>query len=135
MSRIARHLPAAAIAVAAIAMLFNGPIHQPQAYHAFADGRALLGLANAGDVLSNIGFALAGLWGLWVFRTQAARRALGASWPGYALFLAAVVMTAAGSSFYHLAPDDARLVWDLVPIALACAGLLAGAYGSVVLPL
>jgi hypothetical protein len=47
-------------------------------------------------------------------------------WPGYGLFLLALIFTAAGSSFYHLAPDNARLVWDRLPIALACAGLGAG---------
>jgi len=35
------------------------------------------------------------------------------------------VLTAAGSGDYHLTPDDARLVWDRLPIALGCAGLLA----------
>ena len=42
------------------------------------------------------------------------------------MFLIALTLTAAGSSYYHLAPDNARLVWDRLPIALACAGLLAG---------
>ena len=39
---------------------------QPQDYHDFADHRALLGVANALDVLSNAGFLLAGLAGLWL---------------------------------------------------------------------
>ena len=30
-----------------------------------------------------------------------------------------------GSAYYHLAPNDARIVWDRLPIAIACAGLLA----------
>jgi hypothetical protein len=38
------------------------------------------------------------------------------------------VLTAIGSSYYHLAPDDARLVWDRLPIALACAALLVAVY-------
>jgi hypothetical protein len=42
------------------------------------------------------------------------------------MFMVALALTAAGSSLYHLAPDSARLVWDPLPIALACAGLLAG---------
>ena len=130
MSRIARHLPAAVLALAAIAMLVHGPIHQLDAYHAFADARPFLGMPNAADVLSNIGFALAAVWGLWTFRTRAAQRALGASWPGYALFLMSLALTAAGSSWYHLAPDDARLVWDRLPIALACAGLLAAVFAD-----
>ncbi|MDM5181921.1 hypothetical protein PO883_32625 [Massilia sp. DJPM01] len=32
-------------------------------------------------------------------------------------------LTAFGSSWYHLAPDDTRLVWDRLPIALACVSL------------
>ena len=130
MNNITRHAPAAILALAAAAMIVHGPIHQPESYHAFADGRALLGLPNAADVLSNLGFALAALWGAWAFRDAVARRALGAAAPGYLLFIAALLLTAAGSAFYHLAPDDARLVWDRLPIAVACAGLLAGAYAD-----
>ena len=130
MNRIARHAPAALLALAALAMLVHGPIHQPEGYHAFADARPLAGIPNAADVLSNIGFALAGFWGLWMFRTPGARRALGASWPGYGLFLVSLLLVALGSTWYHLEPDDARLVWDRLPIALACAGLLAGAFAD-----
>jgi len=89
---------------------------------------------NAADVLSNLGFALAGLWGLWFLRRAAARAALGAALPGYVLFFVALVLTAFGSGWYHLAPDDARLLWDRLPIALACAGLLAGARAASVAP-
>ncbi len=130
MNRTTRYAPLAVVALAAVAMLVHGPIQQPEGYHAFADTRPFLGMPNAADVLSNVGFALAGLWGLWMFRSRAAQRTLGASWPGYALFLAALALTAVGSTFYHLAPDDSRLVWDRLPIALACAGLLAGAFAD-----
>lgn len=41
------------------------------------------------------------------------------------MFLVGLTLTALGSAFYHLAPDNLRLVWDRLPIALACAGLLA----------
>lgn len=129
-SPLTRHAPAAVLAIAAIAMGIHGPIHQPASYHAFADARAFLGLPNAADVLSNIAFALVALWGLWMFRHPAARRALGVSAPGYLLFIAALLLTAIGSGYYHLAPDDPRLFWDRLPIALACAGLLAGAYAD-----
>ncbi|MBK7357110.1 hypothetical protein [Propionivibrio sp.] len=51
-------------------------------------------------------------------------------WAGYRLFLIALLLTGVGSSYYHLAPDNARLVWDRLPIALACGGLLAGVWGD-----
>jgi hypothetical protein len=40
------------------------PIPQPQSYHQFADQRALWGIPNVGDVVSNVGFAIAGVLGL-----------------------------------------------------------------------
>jgi hypothetical protein len=130
MAQINRWLPSGLILLVAVAMLLHGPIHQFVDYHEFADGRALPGVPNAGDVLSNIGFALAGLWGFWALRDQHRHSLPESSWPGYRLFLAAVVLTALGSGFYHLAPDNGRLLWDRLPIALACAGLLAGAHAE-----
>ncbi|MBC7684428.1 MAG: alkaline phytoceramidase [Bdellovibrionales bacterium] len=110
------------VAVLILAMLLYGPIAQPANYHHFADARSLFGIPNAGDVLSNIGFLLAGAYGLVLWRRspEAPERS------GYGAFFAAVALTAAGSTWYHLAPDNAGLVWDRLPIALACAALLSG---------
>lgn len=120
------YLPLCVTACLVLLMLLHGPIAQPLDYHHFADTRSMMGLPNAADVLSNIGFAVIGLWGWRCMRTCAATP--GRS--GYTLFLTALILTAAGSSYYHLQPDDARLVWDRIPIALACAGLLAGVHGD-----
>ena len=103
-----------------LAMAAYGPIAQLAHYHEFADQRTLFGIPHAGDVLSNLPFLAAALYG--VFRM---RRAPGFD-PALAMFVGALALTAAGSTWYHLAPDDARLVWDRLPIALACAALLAG---------
>ncbi len=51
------------------------PIRQDQDYHRFADGRALLGMENAADVLSNIPFIVVGAMGL-VFMALLAAMAL-----------------------------------------------------------
>jgi hypothetical protein len=108
-----------------LAMLVHGPIAQLPHYHDFADSRSWLGLPHAADVLSNAGFALVGAWGLIRLWPQRRHPSLAEGWLGYAIFLVALILTAAGSSYYHLAPDNDRLVWDRLPIALACAGLLA----------
>jgi len=123
-----RRLPVVLVLVAACALLLAGPITQFANYHDFADRRVALGLPNAADVISSAGFALVGLWGL--ARLWPARRgpALAAGWPGHWLFLVALLLTAAGSSYYHLAPDNSRLFWDRLPIALACAGLVAAVF-------
>lgn len=105
-----------------LAMAACGPIAQPDNYHHFADQRSLFGVTNAGDVLSNLGFLLVGGFGLLRWRGTEARVA---GHGGYGVFFAALALTAAGSAWYHLAPDDARLALDRLPIALACAALLA----------
>lgn len=131
--RMARHLPAAIAFMVIAAMLAHGVIVQPAGYHDFADHSSLAGLPHAADVFSNIGFALVGLWGWWRLAGQAAHPRLAAGWFGYRLLLIGLVLTAAGSAYYHLAPDDARLIWDRLPIALACAGLLAAVRAETVL--
>jgi len=105
----------------AAAMLVYGPIHQPLHYHEFAHTSTLWGIPNAADVLSNIGFALVGSWDLAIWWKQRDRPQMTTAWQGYGLFMGALILTAIGSSFYHWAPDNARLVWDRLPIALACA--------------
>lgn len=107
-------------------LLAHGPIAQLPNYHQFADQSALLGVPNGADVLSNLGFALVGAWGLLRLWPMRGVPSLDAGRHGYRLFLIGLLLTSLGSGFYHLAPDDARLVWDRLPIALACAGLLAG---------
>lgn len=99
---------------------------QPQAYHAFADQRTLLGVPHALNVLSNLAFIVAGGIGLAGFsrlRFIDGSRAARAPW--WVLF-AGVLLTGFGSGLYHLAPNDATLVWDRLPMAFAFSGLIAG---------
>ena len=116
---------AAAVAAACVVP----PIPQDPAYHRFADARVLGGAANGWAVLSNLPFAVVGLWGL----RQVLAAPAGTSapfiqsrerWP-YALFFAGVALTGAGSAYYHWAPDNARLVWDRLPMTVGFMALLA----------
>ncbi len=102
-------------------------IPQPLSYHQFADQRAWLGVPNYGDVVSNLAFLIAGIWGLIV----AAKQSIAAvfiepaeRWPYVTLF-AGLILTAAGSSYYHLAPDNSRLVWDRLPMTMVFMSLVA----------
>lgn len=118
-------IPTAITLLAILLMLLHGPIRQPADYHHFAAQSAWLGIPHVADVLSNIGFALVGICGWVVLARRRAHPALAAGWAGYRLFLVGLALTAAGSAYYHWLPDNGPLVWDRLPIALACAGLLA----------
>ncbi|MDP1609422.1 MAG: alkaline phytoceramidase [Sulfuritalea sp.] len=131
MKRPLQHLPLAVTLLLVAAALFHGPIHQPAGYHDFADQTLRFGVPHFCDVTSNLGFALAAFWGWVRLAPNDAHPALRHGWAGYRLFLIGLFLTALGSSWYHLAPDNASLVWDRLPIALACAGLLAGVLGDV----
>jgi hypothetical protein len=94
-------------------------------YHDFADQRAVFGVANLLNVASNVGFLLVGIAGLVVVvrpRTQFEFRS--ERWP-YAIFFIGLLLTAVGSSYYHLAPDNTRLFWDRLPMTVAFMSLVA----------
>ena len=134
MRRTLGHLPLLVTLICIAALIAYGPISQPADYHAFADDRAFLGIPHASDVFSNLGFALVGLGGLLWLWPRRHHPGIARGWPGFALFLVGLVLTAIGSGYYHLQPDNARLFWDRLPIALACAGLLAGVWSQTALP-
>ncbi len=123
-------IPIAVSLLLLIVFLLHGPIGQLDHYHDFADQRSLGGIPHAMDVWSNVGFAIVGTLGLAV--CWMGRRQLGARTAGYTIFFAAMLMTAFGSSWYHIAPDNSRLVWDRLPIAVACAGIMSAAWAEFV---
>lgn len=102
------------------------PIPQDPLYHRFADTAGFWGIPNFLNVVSNLPLLLVGAWGLVflgrsrpaVFRTPRER------WP-YRVFFLGVALTAAGSMYYHHAPDNHTLVWDRLPMTLAFMGLLS----------
>jgi hypothetical protein len=100
---------------------------QPLSYHRFADQRSWLGIANFGDVVSNTLFAVFGVAGL-VYLIRKANQAqfidAREKW-FYLFFFLGLLLTAFGSSYYHLAPNNARLVWDRLPMTLVFMSLVA----------
>jgi ceramidase len=95
-------------------LIFAPPLRQIQGYHDFADRRTMFGIPNFWDVISNLPFLVIGLFGLRRFHDQASR----------ILFLG-VFFTAIGSAYYHLAPDNARLFWDRLPMTIAFMSVFA----------
>jgi hypothetical protein len=118
------------VVVLAVAGAFSlPPIPQDLAYHAFADRRTIAGIPNALDVLSNIPFLIAGCVGLAVLRVH---RAEMEPWHmrAYAALFGGTALTGLGSAYYHLAPDNARLVWDRLPMTIGFMGLLTAMIGE-----
>ncbi len=116
-----------AIIIPCLALVVAPPIPQDQAYHRFADQRAWLGIANFVDVASNVMFLVTGLIGLFACPGAFRTKALGGAFENaaFTILFAMVVAVSAGSAYYHLAPDDGRLLWDRLPIALVFMTLFA----------
>jgi hypothetical protein len=108
----------------AVAAFVIPPVSQPLSYHHFADDREMLGVPRFLDVVSNAAFLVAGALGLAVvFLRRAAFVSPAERWP-FVVFFVGLLLTSAGSGYYHLVPDNARLVWDRLPITTTLAGLL-----------
>lgn len=126
----ALYLLAGFVALTALAVyLWLPAIPQDPAYHAFADRRDVGGIPNFFDVASNLGFLWVGLAGLGFALSDRAGNGRvflepGERWIYFSLFLG-VVLTGLGSAYYHLAPDNGRLVWDRLPMTILFMSLFA----------
>jgi hypothetical protein len=134
--REARVLAFLGLGIVALGIVFCvPPIPQDLDYHNFADDRTTLGVPNFLNVASNLPFLVVGVLGLWlllqpdVVRPDGSVREPAERWPLLVLF-AGVLLTAFGSSYYHLAPDNNRLVWDRLPMTVAFMGFYASMIGE-----
>lgn len=124
MTDTGRHVTLAlVIAIAVLLVAFVAePYPQPAGYHAFADTRTLLGVPNFWNVASNSLFLLVGLFGLqrlW----QGNLVVLDALRPATIAFFVGIVLTAFGSGWFHLSPDNGTLFWDRLPMTIAFMSL------------
>jgi hypothetical protein len=120
-----------AVAVGAAAC-FAPKADLPPSYHHFADQRGFLGVPNFGDVASNAAFLATGLWGLVFLTSKSGKDKFihnRERWP-YVLVFLGLVLTAFGSAYYHLAPDNTRLVWDRLPMTIVFMPLVSAAIGE-----
>ena len=112
-------------ALAIAAALLIPAIPQPLAYHDFADQREAFGVPNFLNVASNSAFLAVGIVGLVVTLGCRARFEFSIErWP-YVIFFLGVLLTSAGSSYYHLAPDNESLFWDRLPMTVAFMALVS----------
>ena len=111
--------------LAVAAALFVPAMPQPAAYHDFADKRVAYGIENFLDVVSNLAFAIAGVAGLALVLRPRTCFASPAERLPYLVFGIGVLLTAAGSCYYHLKPNNETLFWDRLPMTIAFMGLLS----------
>jgi len=132
---------AAAIVLAFV--LYPGGYPQDVRYHRFADTRSWLGIPNAFDVVSNVGFLAVFI--AWVISASGAPHpALRATLSPQAgrgpfhpaprgatrdlsevTFFVGVFLTSIGSAYYHWNPNNATLPWDRLGMSIAFMALLA----------
>jgi len=117
-------------AVIVIVLAFVPPIAQPVEYHQFADQRTIAGVPHALNVLSNVGFLIVGVWGVLFVTGSHSAFADPIERLPYLIFFVGVALTCFGSSYYHLAPDNSRLVWDRLPMTVGFTALYAAVLGE-----
>lgn len=118
-------------ALALLVLAVFGPVLPASAHqHSFGDQRTLWGLPCAFDVLSNLPFVVAGVWGLVMLQRLRGVALDAATRATATLFCVGLLCTALGSAWYHGRPDDAGLLWDRLGMAVAFAGMLGLAVAS-----
>jgi hypothetical protein len=100
------------------------PLRQPESYHQFADVRTLAGIPNCLNVVSNAGFLVVGVLGLW-YLAGSDRFIEPRERTAYMVFFLGVCGTSFGSAYYHWAPRNGTLAWDRLPMTLAFMSLLS----------
>lgn len=108
--------------LAIVAMFFVAPIAQDLSYHQFADKQILFSIPHFWNVVSNLPFILVGLLGLSILRKKS-DSVLSGTLPelrmAYFTFFIGVFLTGFGSSYYHLNPINATLLWDRLPMTIS----------------
>lgn len=116
------------VTVALLAATFMMPrLAQDPAYHLFADSREWMGIPNTWNVLSNIPFVIVGGYGLFSVATSGTTPILRRI---YCLVFLGIVLTGVGSAWYHLSPDNDRLVYDRLPMVIIFMSFLAAVLAS-----
>ncbi len=106
---------------------------QNPTYHLFADQRVLFGVPHAGDVLSNLAFILTSLLGLGATRGKTQNRRAFADEAEHhplQIFFIGLLLSGLGSAWYHLQPDNPRLLLDRLPMVLTTAGFASAVLGE-----
>jgi len=109
-------------AVIAVAMV--DPVPQDPLYHVFADQRSMLGVPNFLNVMSNMPFLLFGIAG-WRIISVHEETVTPTTKLAWIVFFFGITLTALGSGYFHLQPNNDTLVWDRLPMTISFMSLVS----------
>ena len=115
---------------AIVATLFSAPISQDPAYHLFTDESALSGIPNFANVVSNTPFLVVAALGFHALYREPLTGTHPALKTLYRVFFVGVFLTAFGSGWYHLNPNNETLVWDRLPMTISFMALFCVIIGE-----
>lgn len=107
-----------------ILLWFRLPKADSPHYFDFADQITLFGIPHAFDVLSNLSFFAAGLYGLLEVAKNWRKGTPSIAILGSVLSLAAI-LTCVGSAYFHWSPNPQTLIWDRIPMTIGFAAVAA----------
>ncbi len=102
--------------------IFMKPIQQDVTYHHFANDTIVFGIANFWNVVSNIGFIVIALSGIYFLLKNKISNII-----IWSLF-AGIFVTGFGSAYYHYTPNNTTLVWDRLPMTIVFTSFFALIY-------
>jgi len=110
--------------------LISNPLAQDPAYHQFADQRTLLSIPHFWNVASNLPFLIVGTLGI----TETIHHKTDPLRTAWLVFFAGIFLTAFGSGYFHLDPNNETLAWDRLTMTIGFMSFVAitiGEYMSV----
>lgn len=116
------HLLFLLLALSILVLGLQKPMPQSNFYHAFADQRAFFFIPNFWNVVSNLPFAIVGIYGLLRIKNSNYNQAIEIRLLPY-LFCFGILAVSFGSAYYHWLPNTQTLVLDRLPMTIGFMSL------------
>ena len=107
-----------------IAAALVDPVAQDPLYHVFADQRPMAGIPNFMNVMSNLPFLIVGVLG-WRVIARNSETVTTTTRPAWIVFFFGIALTAFGSGYFHLEPNNDSLIWDRIPMTIGFMSLVS----------
>jgi hypothetical protein len=100
------------------------PVAQDPLYHLFADERPMAGVPNFMNVMSNLPFLFVGIWG-WRIIASNEETVMPTTKLAWNVFFFGIALTAFGSGYFHVEPNNDTLIWDRLPMTIGFMSLIS----------